>query len=103
MTENDNERIIQIHMALFGLPDTESKGLVGQVNAMAEAIGTLPCEHNMRRLKSLETWSESHDSEITENTKFRSQSGLKLWHGVILLGVNAVMLLITALMLRAGL
>ena len=98
MTENDNERIIQIHMALFGLPDTESKGLVGQVNAMAEAIGTLPCENSTRRLKSLETWSATHDSEVADSMKFKNRQGLKLWHGIVLVMVNTLLMFLINLL-----
>ena len=90
MTENDNERIIQIHTALFGVSGTDSKGLVGQFNEMYESVNTLPCDEHSRQIKKLDTWHTAHDKEISDLSKFKSQAGLKFWHGLILVVSAAV-------------
>lgn len=84
MTENDNERIIQIHTALFGVSGTDSKGLVGQFNDMMGIVNTLPCEAHSEKLKKMDTWHTAHDKEVSDLSKFKAQAGLKLWHGIIL-------------------
>jgi len=87
MTDSErDEKIIQLHQAVLGISGTEAKGLLGQVQEMAEVLSTLPCTESSKRLKILENWQK----EIANNSQFRSREGLRLWHGILLIIATAL-------------
>jgi len=90
MTDSDNQKITEIHVAMFGVQGTESKGLVGAVNELASKIAILPCEESQRSLTHLQSWQAGHDRALNEEAKIRKQYKITLGTGFILILASAV-------------
>jgi len=76
---------------MFGEIITEIKSLKQGAAELTDAVKNLPeknpvCKERVIRMEALEVWRDTHDDE----ERFHQQSGLKLWHGIILVGATAL-------------
>jgi len=88
--------------ALQTTVDQHVRDQAEQFREFSDALATLPCEDSGKRLKVVEQWKDGVAKLEAEEQTYRARQGLKLWHGIVLLGIGTAMSLITGLVLRLG-